>query len=113
EPVHIVQDEHVERRCGDSFFQVSAYVHVVVTVAVVRQPVDQRRIGGIREDHRLVRPGQGVVFWGGHSAAVLGLRLPGGEVDHVHHAYPQVRQVLAEDVGRGQNLDGWHVARGG
>ena len=113
EPVHVVQHEHVERGRRRSLFQVAPDVQVVVAVTAVGQPVYQRRIAVIGEDHRLVRGEQGVVLRVAHPVRVLCIRLQAHQIDHVHHSDPQIRQMLAEDVRGGEHLDGRHVPRTG
>ena len=113
EPVHVVHHHHVERRGGGAFLLVAADVEVVVVGAAVGEPVDQPRVAVVGEDHRPVGGEQRVELGVAHPVRVLGVGLQPHQVDDVDHPDPQLRQVLAEDVGGGQHLQGRHVARAG
>src|SRR3954454_18044201 len=54
EPVHVVDDQHVERRRGGAFLLVAADVDVVVVAPAVGEAVDQPRVAVVGEEHRLV-----------------------------------------------------------
>ena len=67
----------------------------------------------IGEDHRLVGGEERVEFAVGQAVRVLPVVLQPHQVDDVDEPHLQLRQPLAQDAGRGQRLEGRHVARAG
>src|SRR5215467_6440448 len=113
EPIHVVADQHVERRGRGAFLLVPAHVEVVVSGPTVGQPVDQRRIAVIGEDDRSVGGEDRVEFRIRQPVRVLAVRFESHQVDHVDDAYPQVGQFVSEDVGGRQYLHRGYVTGGG
>jgi len=111
--VQVVQHDHVERRGGSAFLLVAADVEVVVAQAAVGQPVDERRVAVVGEDHRRVPGEQRVELGVGHAVRVLGLRLQPHQVHHVDYAHFQLRQVLTEQGDGGQRLQRRDIAAAG
>ncbi len=113
EPVHIVEHQHVKRSGGRALLHIAADVQVVVSVAPVGEPVNERRVAVIGEDHRFVGSEQRVILGVAHPVRVLRGRLQPHQVDHIDNADAQVRQVLVQNVGGRQHLDGRNVTGGG
>ena len=97
EPVHIVAHRHVEGRGGRALFLVAAHVEVAVVGPPVREPVNEPRIAVVREDDRPVRREDPVELAVAQPVRVLARGLELHQVDHVHHAHLELRQVLAQD----------------
>jgi hypothetical protein len=113
EPIQVVQHDHVERCRGGALLEVAADVQVAVVGPAVRQPVDQPRVAVVGEDDRPVGGEYRVELGVGEPVRVFGVRLHTHQVDHVDHADPEVRQVLAEQVRGGERLHRRHVTGAG
>ena len=81
--------------------------------ATVGQAVDQPRVGVEGENHRLVFSEDLVKIHLAQPVRVLGLRLQLHQIDDVHHADPEFRQVLAQDGDGGERLERGHIATAG
>src|SRR6478735_2266477 len=90
--VQVVQHDHVEGRGGGALLHVAADVEVVVPVPAVGQPVDERRVAVVGEDHRLIGGEQGVELGVGHAVRVLGSRLQPHQVHHVYQTHLELGQ---------------------
>ena len=70
---------------------------IVMVVPAIGQPVDHSRIAVEGKDHWLVAREQRVEIPVLQPMRVLGLRLQGHEVDHVHNADTNVRNVVSQE----------------
>ena len=111
--VEVVEHDHVERRRGGALLLVAADVQVGVVRPAVGEPVDQPRVAVVGEDDRPVRREQRVELRVGQAVRVLRRRLEAHQVDDVDEADLQLGQVLADQVDRGQRLEGRDVAGAG
>jgi hypothetical protein len=76
-------------------------MQVSVSRAPVGEAVDKPRIAVVREDHRPVGREDRIEVPVPHAVRVLLGRLQSHQVDHIDHAYPQLRQVLPQQLGGG------------
>ena len=103
EAVEVVLHPHVERGRDGALFLVAADVQVAVGAAV-GQAVDQPGVAVEAEDDVLVLGEQRVVVGVAQPVGVLGAGLQLHQVDDIDHPHLQLRQVLAQDRGGGQDL---------
>ena len=82
-------------------------------MAAVGQLVDQRRIAVISEDDGLIPGEECVVFLVRQTVRVLGVGLEFHEVDHVHHADLELRQLAAQDRYGGERFKRRRVTAAG
>ena len=110
ETVEPIAHHHVERRGRGAFLLEAAYMEIVVVAPLVGQPVDQRRIAMIGENHRFGWGKQRVEILIGQAMRMLPFRLQCHQVHHIDHAHLQIGQVLAQQIDRRQRLHRRHVA---
>ncbi len=108
--VQVVQNHHVERSRGRAFFLVAAHVQVLVVRAAVGQAMDQPGVAVEREDDRLVLREETVEVLVAQAVRVFARWLELHQIHNVDHADFQFREVLAEQVHRGEGLQRRHVA---
>ena len=113
ETIHVIAHCHIERRCGRAFFLVTAHVKVGVILAAVCQAMDQPRIAVKSEDDRLIGRENGIEIPIAQSVRMFSGRLQGHEVHHINHSNPEIRNVLAEPVYRGQSFECGNIAAAG
>jgi hypothetical protein len=70
---------------------------IIMVVPAIGQPVDHSRIAVKGKDHRPVTGEQRVEILVLQPMRVLRLRLQSHEVDHVHNADPNVRNVVSQE----------------
>src|SRR6185436_5998052 len=92
---------------------VPAHVQVAMVGTPVREPVDQPRVAVVGEDDRTVGGEQRVELLVRQAVRVLARRLQAHQVHHVDDAYREFGQVLVEQVGGGEYLQGRYVAGAG
>src|SRR6266478_7410504 len=109
--IQIVQNCHIERRRGGSFFLVSADMEVAMIGAPIRQAVDQPRIAVVGKDDRLVGREDRVELIVRETVRMFGGGLDRHQVDHVDHPDLDVGKILAKQVNRGQCFEGRNIAR--
>ncbi len=100
------------RRDG-AFLLVAADVDVVVIGPAIGQPMDQRGIAVKGEDHGRARGEERIEVGIAQAMGMRGWRLQPHEIDDIHDAHLQGRQVLAQDRDRGERFEGRHVAAAG
>ncbi len=98
EAVDVVEHAHVEGRGRRALFLVAAHVDVVVVVAPVSEPVNEPRIAVEGEDDRHADRKELVELLVGQAMRMLGLRLQGHQVHHVHHADAEIGNALAQQA---------------
>ena len=111
--VQIVEHHHVERGGGGALLLVATHMNPGVVGAAVGQAVDEPGIPVIGEDDRLVRGEDHVELAVGQAVRMLGLVLQPHQVHDVDEPHLQFREVPAQQVGRGERLQGGDVTGGG
>src|ERR1700677_1230275 len=94
-PVDVVAHAHVERCRSCAFFLVTTYVHTVVIVPTVGEPMNAPRIAVEGEDTRLVFGKCEIVFLIAQAMWMLRTGLQRHQVHHVDYANLDIRDLLA------------------
>ena len=101
EPVKIIEDDHVKRRGGFTFFLIAPHVEIFMIGATIRETMNQPGIAMKGEDDGFIRGKEGIKLLVGQPMRMLALRLKLHEVYDIHHTHFQIGNLLTEKVDRG------------
>ena len=110
-PIEPIQHRHVEWRRRRSTFLIAVNVKLAVTVATVRQPVDEPRVSVKSKHDRFLCREKESKSSIGKTVRMDVLGLQGHEIDHVDDAHAHFRHVFAQEVGGRKRFQGRNVSR--
>ena len=108
--IEIVQHGHVERRRDRAFLFVPAHVQIPMVGAPIGQSMNQPWIAVVRENDRFVPCEQAIEVVVAQAVRVFARRLKLHQIDDVHEADLQRRQLLPEKCDGGQRFERRHIA---
>ena len=113
EAVDLIADRQFQWRVDIAFFFVAAYVNIRVVGPPISELVNQPRVSVKIENHRLVPSKQRIEIAIGQPVRVLRIVLQAEQINDVHKADLEVREMLSENGDGSQCLLRQNVACAG
>ena len=98
EAIHLVEDRQSKGCIDVAFLLVAANVEIHMVGSAIGELVDEGRITVEIEDNRFVRGEQRIEVSIRHAMRVLGVRYQAKQIDHIHKAQLQCRNVFLQDA---------------